>query len=122
MAELSYDNASFYGWSNIQQRTWDYGGCSPFGTDLHLQILTQIDAINAHSAFAARVTKTLSRVRDQTIHDLLKGTAEFPYCNRTDPEQVAKMLQEGRAIIANIDLSPDEGKSLQKRVDANMGL
>jgi hypothetical protein len=122
LAELSYDNASFYGWSNIQQRTWDYGGCSPMGTGLHLKMLTQIDTINPSPPFASKVQTTLKRVRELTISDLLTGTSEFPYCNRSDPHQVAKMVAEGRTILSTIELSADERKALQQRVDSNMGL
>jgi len=122
LAELSYDNASFYGWSNIQQRTWDYGGCSPMGTGLHLNLLTQIDAIKQSPSFASKVQSTLKQVRDLTITDLLTGTPEFPYCNRSEPEQVAKMVAEGRRIISTVKLSEEERTALQRRVDSKMGL
>ncbi len=122
LAELGYDNASFYGWSNIQYRTWDYGGCSPFGTGLHLKMLVQIDAIKQSPAFASRVTETVQRIRDQVMTDLLQGTAEFPYCEKDEPDRVANMLEEGRAILANVELSAEERKALQQRVDTNMGL
>jgi len=122
LAEISYDNASFYGWSNIHQRTWDYGGCSPLGTGLHLKMLTQFDAVKASQSSSSRVRTTLNRVRELAISDLLTGTSEFPYCNRSEPEQVAKMVAEGRTILSTIELSADERNALQQRVDSNMGL
>ncbi len=122
LAELSYGNASFYGWSNIQYRTWDYGGCSPLGTGLHLNILTQIDAINQSPSFASQVADTVRRIRDHVMTDLLQGTAEFPYCKRDEPDRVANMLEEGRAIMSQVALSAEEQQALQQRVDTNMGL
>ena len=122
LAALAYDNASFRGWSNIQQRTWDYGGCSPFGTGLHLNILTTIDVIRRAPAFASKVTDTLQRVRELVLHDVLKGTEEFPYCKRNEPEQVTKMLQEGQSIMTNIVLSTDERTGLKERLDTKLGL
>lgn len=122
LAHIAYDNASFSGWSHIQQRTWDYGGCSPFGTDLHLTILSKIDAIRADPGFASRVDAILARIRELTMTDLLSGTAEFPYCNKNKPEQQKKMLTEARAILRTIGLSEAERTALQARVDTNMGL
>ena len=56
------------------------------------------------------------------MNDLLTGTSEFPYCSRSEPEQVAKMVTEGRTILSTIELSADERRALQQRVDSNMGL
>ena len=122
LASLSYENASFYGWSTIHQRTWDYGGCSPLGTSLHLKILTQIDAIQLSPGFASKVSRTLQQVRETAIRDLLKGTPEFPYCNASKPEQVAQMVEEGRAILSKAKLSVDEQEALKQRINSNMGL
>ncbi len=114
---MSYGNASFYGWSTIQNRTWDYGGCSPLGSQLHLKILLQADTIQQSPAFAAKVPATLKKVRQVVIKDLLRGTPEFPYCSEEDPKEVEKMIQEGRAILQQAQLSASERRKLQQRVD-----
>ncbi len=122
LAHIAYDNASFSGWSNIHQRTWDYGGCSPFGTNLHLKILTKIDTIRVDAVFASRVDTVLSRVRELAMTDLLSGTAEFPYCKRKDSAHQKTMVEEARTILRTITLSEQEQKALQVRIDTNMGL
>lgn len=117
LADMSYGNASFYGWSAIQHRTWDYGGCSPLGGQQHLKILLQVNTIQQSPAFAAKVPATLKKVRTVVIKDLLRGTPEFPYCNKEDPAEVEKMIAEGQAILQQVQLSGSERKKLQQRVD-----
>ena len=57
LSTITYDNASFSGWSEIQQRTWDYGGCSPLGDGkkTHLQILQLVDRVQGDGALTKPV-------------------------------------------------------------------
>ena len=115
LAELSYGNASFYGWSNIQYRTWDYGGCSPFGSGLHLNILTQIDAINQSPSFASRVVNRTENTKP-SHHRPPARDSEFPYCKKDEPDR-GQHAEEGRAIMSQVTLSAEEQQALQQRVE-----
>jgi hypothetical protein len=71
-------------------QTWDYGGCSLLGKDIHLKILKNIDQIlNKSDLFAPEI----KRIKDQLIDDITNKNVEYW-------ENVDEIRSELDAIIA----------------------
>ncbi|MEQ1507883.1 MAG: SH3 domain-containing protein, partial [Myxococcota bacterium] len=97
LVTTAYDNASARGWTAWQRRSWDYGGCSPFGTGegLHRDLLLRTDAL----ATVPPVAPFVASIRAGVLADIEKPTSdEFPYCRTPgDPTPTDGLLSEAQA-------------------------
>ena len=119
MVLLAYDNVSARGWSNWQQRNWDYGGCSPFGNgeDLHLRILLAAGPLRKQNGIDGAATA----IWNDTLRDILQpdGAGEFPYCEgQGGMTSQAKLKAEADKILAQAPLSDAERELVMARITA----
>lgn len=118
--EAMYEEATAGGYSKIEVRNWDHGGCSPLGHDVHKGILLAADAALAEGdLFAVEI----QAIREPVIKDIVEENAEFfPYCDPTNFEKtlVPKMRTEVNAILAEVKLSESERADIQKALDTRL--
>jgi hypothetical protein len=121
LVTTAYDNASARGWAAWQRRSWDYGGCTPFGTgeNLHLELLRQTDRL----AKVPEIADVVGEIRAQVLRDIEKPVPdEFEYCQTSGtPTPTSGLLSESSAILAQIQLSETERAKIQGRVDTQFG-
>lgn len=117
----AYDNVSGRGWATWEERTWDYGGCSPFGDggELHLKVLQQTDALTGWAPGADAVTE----IRNDVLADVVKAEPdEFPYCREAGGETPTEgLLAEAKAILEQVKLTDEERAKVQARIDTKFG-
>lgn len=121
MLELLYPDANAQGWSNLEQRTWDYGGCSPLGSGLHLKILLAADAALAEGDLFA---PEIAAAREAVLEDILEDDDLFPYCGVVEgPERTPeeKLREEVQQILDQVKLGDDERTRLEQRQRAAFG-
>lgn len=121
LVTTAYDNASARGWASWQRRSWDYGGCTPFGTgeNLHLELLRQTDRL----ANIPEIADIVAEIRSGVLRDIEKPTPdEFPYCRETGvPTETSGLLNESGAILAQIGLGESERAMIEGRVAGKFG-
>jgi hypothetical protein len=121
LVTTAYDNASARGWAAWQRRSWDYGGCTPFGTgeNLHLELLRQTDRL----AKIPEIADIVGEIRTQVLKDIEKPVPdEFEFCQTSGtPTPTQGLLAESSAILAQIQLTESERARLQGRVESRFG-
>lgn len=107
----SYSNLNGDGWATWQERTWDYGGCSPLGSGLHLELLKQAEDLDG-----GRYHDTVAGIRASCLADITGLRGEFPFCRPggEGPTPVAQLDAETAKILATIALSDAERVSLEQ--------
>jgi len=117
LMEKAYDSLRPVGWGSWQQRTWDYGGCSPLGSGLHRDLLIAGDAITTQDI---HFTDEVKALRTEVLRDILEGNAEFPYCDTSDqsPTSSDLLIVEANEILEQVALSDDEKTALSNRIRA----
>jgi len=120
LVELMYpEDARAQGWSVLQDRNWDYGGCSPLGTGTHQRILQAADRARSSGDLFA---EEIAAIRSDVLRDILQDNEYFPYCTGLDvPTPHDKIRAELDAILAGVELSDDERTKLQERRKARFG-
>jgi hypothetical protein len=110
----AWGNLDGSGWPAWAARNWDYGGCSTFGSGLHLRLLQGIDAA---MAAGGPFTAELVELRTGVLRDILEDSPEFPYCDATAPGPTppAVLLAELDAIRQGVRLSEAEAADLRSR-------
>lgn len=117
LVESMYDDATAKGWSKIENRNWDLGGCSPLGNDVHKGILLYADhALLESDIFATEI----QAIREPVLKDITVGNTEFPYCNPADGKKTLnpKIRGEVNSIIEECKLSDTERKSLEEAMNS----
>ncbi|MEQ1571625.1 MAG: hypothetical protein ABMA64_38710, partial [Myxococcota bacterium] len=122
LVTAAYDTASARGWAAWQRRTWDFGGCSPFGGGerLHVGLLLRTDALLAVPA----VAPVVAGVRAGVLADVVDKPADdpFPYCSAPgQPTPIEGLLTEAQAILGEVALTPDERARVEGRIAASFG-
>lgn len=121
LVSTAYENVSARGWTAWEHRTWDYGGCSPFGDggELHRKVLEQTDALAGWAPAAEPVTE----LRNDVLADIVKAEPdEFPYCTEAGkPTPTEGLVAEAQAILENVKLTDEEKAMVQARIDAKFG-
>lgn len=121
LVTTAYENASARGWTAWQRRSWDYGGCSPFGNgeNLHLALLLQTDTLGDKKP----VADTVAQIRAGVLRDIEKPVPdEFAYCDGAGkPTPTEGLLNEARRILAEVKLTPEERAMIERRVAASFG-
>lgn len=121
LVTTAYENASARGWTAWQRRSWDYGGCSPFGSGemLHLALLKQTDTL----AGIPPIAEMVGFIRSTVLKDIEKPAPdEFPYCdNAGRPTPIEGLLTEARTILAEVKLAPEERSMIESRAAAQFG-
>ncbi len=115
MLELLYSDANAQGWSHLEQRDWDYGGCSPLGSGLHLKILLAADAALAEGDLFA---PEIAAAREVVLEDILEDDDLFPYCGvveGTERTPEARLREEVQQILDQVQLSDEERTQLEQR-------
>lgn len=110
-----YGSAKDEGWSAWQERNWDYGGCSTFGTGMIVDLLKKADeARAAGNLFAGEIGAMRTRMLDAVID----GEEQFPYCDGAtmQPRDTAKLQEEARRILSEVKLAPDEKAKIEARI------
>lgn len=112
LVDKVYSNFDAMGWAAWQMREWDYGGCSTFGSDFHLQVLLDSDALTA-SPFAEDVKE----IRASVIDDIVTDDEEFfPFCTSMGaPSPGEKLMAEIDRILAQVKLTDEERALLEAR-------
>jgi hypothetical protein len=117
----AYQSASARGWARWQRQNWDYGGCSTFGNgdDLHLTLLKRTDALGVVPQVAAEV----AHIRAAVLTDIEKPVPDdFPYCSEVGrPTPTEALIREGRAILADVQLTDEERARVDARVAERFG-
>jgi hypothetical protein len=117
LVSTAYEELGGRGWATWNRRTWDYGGCSPFGDGnaLHLKVLEQTDALTGWAPGAEAV----ARIRSDALADIVKADAdEFPFCSETP---TAGLVAEATAILEKVKLTDEERAKVQARLDSRFG-
>jgi hypothetical protein len=124
LVESLYTDGTARGWTKIESRNWDYGGCSPLGNDVHKGILLYADhALLESDIFASEI----QAIREPVIKDITTGNTEFPYRNPADGKKTLnpKIRGEVNSILEECKLSAAERKSLEgamnDRFQINLG-
>jgi hypothetical protein len=121
LVTTAYENASARGWAAWQRRSWDYGGCTPFGTgeNLHLELLRQTDRL----AKVPEVADIVAEIRADVLKDIEKPVPdEFEFCQQTGtPTPTQGLLSESSAILAQIQLTDTERSKIQGQVESRFG-
>lgn len=121
LVTTAYDNASGRGWAAWQRRSWDYGGCSPFGSgeNLHLELLRQTDRL----ADIPEIADMVAEIRARVLADINKPVPdEFDYCRASgEPTPTSGLLRESSEILAQIQLDDSERARIQERVEQRFG-
>lgn len=115
LAAMGYDNPGMVGWPSWNQRNWDYGGCSTFGSGQHLQILQEAQRqLTPDSPFAIRI----QQMRDQVLDDILNASSTFAYCDvaNNKPTPKEKLAAEAGEILKTVTLSAEERSRLEARI------
>ena len=119
MLSKLYADACGTGWSNLEIRTWEYGGCSPLGSGLHKDILLAADTARGHGDLF--VTE-IEEARKFVLQDILEDDTEFEYCDASTgpatPTPKAKLRAEVQGILDEVQLSDDERKAVEQRLRA----
>ena len=117
LLELMYDDAMATGWSKLDNRNWDYGGCSPLGSGAHHRILKATDVARSHGDLFA---PEIQAVREEVLQAILEDDELFPYCMDTEADltPVEKLRTEVDSILADVDLSDEERVQLTARRDS----
>jgi hypothetical protein len=117
LVTTAYPNATGRGWAEWQVRSWDYGGCSPFGaSDLHLDLLAKSDAL-AGEAVPALATE----IRADVIGDITHDSELFAYCTNEVETPTAALVDAARQILDRIRLAPDERAAVERRIETRFG-
>lgn len=117
--QSAYGGAREAHWPSWLHRTWDYGGCSAFGSGDVLQLLLDIDAARVGSPFKAE----LDELRVRVFHPVLTTSATFPYCDAAtlQPRSDADLRAEAQGILDRANLSADERAQVEARLPALVG-
>lgn len=117
LVESMYDDGTARGWSKIESRNWDYGGCSPLGNGVHKGILTYADqALLEGDLFAEEI----QAIREPVLKDITEGNTEFPYCDPADGKKTLnpKIQGEVNTILKECKLSDSERTSLEEALNS----
>ncbi len=116
--EAMYEDATAGGYSKIEVRNWDHGGCSPLGHGVHKGILLAADAALAEGD---RFAEEVQAIREPVIKDIVEENVEFfPYCDPKTFEKtlIPKMRGEVNAILDEVNLSDSERADVKKALDS----
>jgi hypothetical protein len=110
--DLFFDlQQTYYGksdilWPAFTERTWDYGGHSLLGQNIHLTILKKTDTLIQRPG---PLHNEVLNMRNQTLSDIFKYEAYY--------EDQKTIIAELESIKSQINLRTDELNRLNQRID-----